>query len=162
MNKLKLVTNVFFCCSPGWISPTTWWQKPYEKTRGFGRNIQPSDITKILACHFLNHAQSKLGVLLVATIPGYNILWYFWSLIVYPFWVIIDLFTFFIQSVMLTNSVSSPTKTLTLFCASVIEKVAYDKKKPSGWIRRHIKKQRGFYLQETIPTSYVRYSRSKC
>ena len=67
--------------------------------------------------HFLNHEQSKLRVLLVATIPDYNIPWYFWSLIIYPLSVIIDLFTFFIQSVMFTNRVSPQTETLTLFCA---------------------------------------------
>ena len=66
-----------------------------------------------------NHAQNKLRVLLVAILSDYNILWYFWSLIVYPLSVIctVDLFTFFIQSVMFTNRVSPPTETLTLFCA---------------------------------------------
>ena len=40
--------------------------------------------------HFLNHAQSKVRVLLVATIPDCNIE----SVFVYPLSLIIDLFTF--------------------------------------------------------------------
>ena len=79
-------------------------------------------ISKTSSCirpidHFLNHAQSKLRVLLVAKIPDYNILWYLWSLIIYLLSVISDLFTFFIQSVTCTNRVSPPTETITLLCA---------------------------------------------
>ena len=65
----------------------------------------------------LNHAQSKVRVLLVATFPDYNILWYFWSLIVYPLSEITIPSTFFIQSTLLTNRVGPPAAPLVLFCA---------------------------------------------
>ena len=79
----------------------------------------------LVLSQFPNHAQSKLRVLLVARIPDYTILWYFWSLIVCPL-IEISIFSLSASNLpcKLANHVGPPAETLTLFHAW-LWKVAY-------------------------------------